>query len=144
MNMNELKQEAEDLFRSGKFFCSEAVFYVINKHLGYPIPEGAVRIASGFPIGIGKSGCVCGALSGGVMALGLKFGRSKPGDQAPHILEQSRKLTERFKARFAHTCCREITKAVEFASQDRREKCIAITGAVVADVLELLEEKPQN
>ena len=138
--MKELRQEAEDLFRSGKFFCSEAVFYVINRHLGNPVPESVVRVASGFPIGIGKTGCVCGALSGGVMALGLKFGRSAPGDQAPKILELSGKLTERFKARFAHTCCREITKAVQFASQDRREKCIAITGAVVADVLDLLEE----
>jgi len=140
--MSDLKLEAEELFRSGKFFCSEAVFYVINKHLGYPMPEDAVRTASGFPIGIGRTGCVCGALSGGVMALGLKFGRSKPGDQAPKILEKSRELTERFKARFTHTCCREITKAVEFASKSRREKCITITGAVVADVLELLEENP--
>jgi C_GCAxxG_C_C family probable redox protein len=138
--MKELSREAEDLFRSGKFYCSEAVFYVINKYLGYPVPEEAVRIASGFPIGIGKTGCLCGALSGGVMALGLKYGRSSPGDQAPKILELSRKLTEQFKARFAHTCCREITKAVQFASQDRREKCIAITGAVVADVLRLFEE----
>lgn len=139
--MSELRFEAEMLFRSGKFFCSEAVLYVINKHLGHPIPESAVRVASGFPIGIGKTGCVCGALSGGVMALGLKYGRSKPGDEAPKILALSRKLTERFKTRFAHTCCREITKAVEFASQDRREKCIAITGAVVADVLTLFEEE---
>jgi len=137
---DKLRLEAEDLFRSGKLFCSEAVFHVINKHLGYPVPEEAVRIASGFPIGIGKTGCVCGALSGGVMALGLKFGRSAPGGQAPKILEASGKLAERFKNRFVHTCCREITKAVQFASQDRREKCIAITGAVVVDVLELLEE----
>ena len=138
--MKELSQEAEELFRSGKFFCSEAVFYVINKHFGNPVPESVVRVASGFPIGIGKTGCVCGALSGGVMALGLKFGRSAPGDQAPKILEKSRELTERFKARFAHTCCREITKDVEFASQDRRGKGIAITGALGSDVLELLEE----
>ncbi len=32
-------------------------------------------MASGFPIGLGKSGCLCGAVSGGQMALGMIYGR---------------------------------------------------------------------
>ncbi|MCE5190569.1 MAG: C-GCAxxG-C-C family protein [Actinomycetia bacterium] len=35
------------------------------------MPPEAIKLASGFPVGIGTGGCTCGALSGGVMVLGL-------------------------------------------------------------------------
>ena len=47
---------------------------MVNDYLGRPIPAKAVKMASGFPVGMGTAGCACGALSGGIMALGLKFG----------------------------------------------------------------------
>ena len=34
-------------------------------------------MASGFPVGIGGSGCTCGAIAGGIMALGMVFGRKR-------------------------------------------------------------------
>ncbi|WP_245547365.1 C-GCAxxG-C-C family protein [Halobacteroides halobius] len=40
------------------------------------MPPEMVKLASGFSIGIGKSKCLCGAVSGGVMALGLNYGRT--------------------------------------------------------------------
>jgi C_GCAxxG_C_C family probable redox protein len=140
-DLSQIRSEAEDLFRSGKFFCSEAVFSVINQHLGCPLPPGTVRLASGFPIGIGRSGCVCGALTGGVMALGLVFGRSRPGAPMPKMLELSGELADRFKKREGATCCREITARLVFTSETRREKCIALTGQVAADVWEMLERE---
>jgi hypothetical protein len=39
-----------------------------------------VSMASGFPVGIGKAVCTCGAVVGGVMSLGLVFGRNTPKD----------------------------------------------------------------
>jgi hypothetical protein len=75
--IQQAKTRAEDLYRSGQFLCSEAVLLVANEYLGKPMPDDVVRLASGFPVGIGLSGCVCGAISGGVMALGLKI-RAQP------------------------------------------------------------------
>ena len=59
--IQELKQKAEELYRSGDYLCSEAVFTVVNEYLGQPLPPEAVRITSGFPVGIGHAGCTCGA-----------------------------------------------------------------------------------
>ncbi len=73
--LDKVQAQAEDYFRSGTFFCSEAVVQTINEVLGKPYDEKVVKLASGFPIGLGKSGCLCGAVSGGQMALGMVYGR---------------------------------------------------------------------
>lgn len=39
------RERAEELYRSGQFLCSEAVFTVANDHLGRPLPEETVRLA---------------------------------------------------------------------------------------------------
>ena len=41
----------------------------------------AIAMASGFPVGIGGSKCVCGAVSGGIISLGYFFGRTDPKDE---------------------------------------------------------------
>jgi C_GCAxxG_C_C family probable redox protein len=56
------------------FLCSEAVLMAIGDLLGFK-SDAIPRIATGFGAGIGRRGEVCGAASGGVMGLGLRFGR---------------------------------------------------------------------
>ncbi len=65
--LEKVKEEAKGYFERGEFFCSEAVVQTINNLLGNPYDNNIVKIASGFPIGMGKSGCLCGAVSGGQM-----------------------------------------------------------------------------
>jgi C_GCAxxG_C_C family probable redox protein len=133
-----LRRKAEEFYRSGQFLCSEAVFMVANEYLGRPVPDEMVRMASGFPVGMGMAGCVCGAVSGGVMALGLKYGRTTPGAATPGMFEAAKELHDRFQARRKSTCCRALIRRFEFGSPEHIEQCIAITGEVVADVIELL------
>src|SRR5512139_34857 len=102
------RHKAEEFYRSGQFLCSEAVFLVANEYLGHPAPDEMVRLASGFPVGMGLAGCSCGALTGGVMALGLKYGRSEPGAAAPGMFEAAKELHDRFKARRRMVCCRAL------------------------------------
>ena len=47
------------------------------------VPEDVIRMASGMAIGVGKSGCICGALNGGVLAIGMFF--AAPSTKAPPI-----------------------------------------------------------
>lgn len=134
------RERATWLHKSGQFYCSEAVFSVANEHLGKPAPEELVRTASGFAVGIGHSGCVCGALAGGVMALGLEHGREKPGDKMPDpMFELSTALHDRFQARRKYVCCRKLIKQFEYGSPEHKKQCVAITGEVAADVIDLLE-----
>ena len=41
------------------------------------VPKEVIAMASGMAVGAGKSGCVCGAFNGGILALGLFFGRTE-------------------------------------------------------------------
>lgn len=134
-HINQAKSTAEDYYRNGDYLCSEAVFTVVNDYLGNPMPKEAVCLASGFPVGVGMAGCTCGALTGGVMALGLKYGRKVPGVETPGMFEAAKKLHDDFKEQFGSTCCRVIIKDFEFGSPQHIEHCIKLTGAVAEMVM---------
>lgn len=135
------KKKAEEMYRSGEFLCSEAILLVANEFLGKPMPNKIVKLASGFPVGMGMAGCVCGALSGGIMALGLKYGRTKAKAKTPGMFEASRELHDRFKSRRGHTCCRVLIRHLQMGSPEHIEQCTVITGEVAADVIEILSRK---
>ena len=136
--MQELKQKAEELYRNGDYLCSEAVFTVVNDYLGQPLPPEAVRITSGFPVGIGLSGCTCGALNGAVVALGLKYGRTGARQDNQQILALSKELYDEFKKEFGSTCCRVLIKDFTFGSPEHLEHCIHVTGEATRMVLSKL------
>jgi len=130
------RETAEGYFRRGEYFCSEAVLTTINDALGQELPSEIVKMASGFPIGIGKSGCLCGAVSGGVMSLGLAYGRTKPNGDMPKSFSNNAALHDYIIEEYGSTCCRALTSGfVEFDSPERAEHCIQITGEVAAWVM---------
>jgi C_GCAxxG_C_C family probable redox protein len=136
---------AEEYFRSGGYFCSEAIVATINELLGSPFHPDVVRLASGFPIGIGKSGCVCGAVSGGIMALGMRYGRTAPGTAMPASFPAAAALHDYIVDQYGTTCCRVITSDFpEFNSPERKAHCIHITGEVAAWVMEYFRQHPQE
>ncbi len=134
------RQKAEALIRSGRLTCSEAVFSVVNEWLGYPLPAETVRLASGFSEGIGSCGCVCGALSGGVMALGLVFGRSQPGAQMHNMSQSAKKLHKQFMERQSAVCCRILNSGGPLSFLKKSSRCVTMTGEVTADVIDLISE----
>ena len=136
-----VKNTAEDYFRKGEFFCSEAVVQTINDALGRPFPEDVVKLASGFPIGLGKAQCLCGAVSGGEMALGMVYGRVHGEAMNPKMFEKAKELHDFIKTEYKSTCCRVITRQWEgdqFLSPESKQHCINITGRVAEWVAEQL------
>ncbi|HLR34993.1 MAG TPA: C-GCAxxG-C-C family protein [Tissierellales bacterium] len=141
-----VREEAEGYFARGEFFCSESVVQTINNLLGKPYDEKIVKMASGFPIGIGKSGCLCGAVSGGEMALGMVYGRVHGEEMNEKMFPMAAGLHDYIKDMYKSTCCRVITRqwaGDNFQSPERREHCIKITGEVAAYVAEKLIEDGQ-
>ena len=134
------RAEAEEMYRTGQFLCSEAVFLVANEYLGKPVSDEVVRLASGFPVGMGLAGCACGALTGGVMSLGLKYGRTQAASPMPGMFEAAKELHDRFLARRKSTCCRVLIRKFQMGSSDHIRQCIDITGEVAADVIEILAQ----
>jgi C_GCAxxG_C_C family probable redox protein len=127
----EIRQKAEAYYRDGDFYCSEAIVKTIKDAYGVDVPDAVVAMASGFPVGIGGAGCTCGALSGGVMALGLFFGRECPRDpKVNKAMQLSNELHKEFIGMYGSTCCRKLTKGMELGSEVHMKQCIEITGKV--------------
>ena len=143
-SIQEIRTAAESFYRNGQWLCSEAVLTVINDALGGPMPPHVAKLASGFPVGIGCAGCTCGALTGGVMALGLACGRSEPGTDNAKILALSKELHDWFKKEYGSTCCRVLVKNVKFGETDHVEQCTSITGSVAECVAELIGKACPN
>lgn len=91
------------------FLCSESVLLALCKSQNVK-SDLVPQIATGFGAGIGRSGEVCGALAGGVMGLGLRFGRSIVDDtqdeRRPYWF--ALELLIQFKSHFGHVRCREL------------------------------------
>ena len=89
------REKAESYYLEGDFRCSEAVLKVIWENFKTELPEDIVSLATGFPHGVGGSGCICGALVGGSMALGMFFGRSvaKEDDKLKKIWNYQKNCT---------------------------------------------------
>lgn len=140
VSVSKIKKDAEDLFRGG-FFCSEAVVSAIRTNFELDIPEEVVAMASGFPVGIGRSKCLCGAVSGGVMAIGLLFGRTVQKDpKVEKALELSKELHDYFKEANGKNalCCRVLTKEFDMGKGEHKEQCIRFTGIVAEKVAQMI------
>jgi C_GCAxxG_C_C family probable redox protein len=91
------------------FLCSEAVLMAIADLLGFK-SDAIPRIATGFGAGIGRRGEVCGAASGGVMGLGLRFGRDtvedNEGDRRPYWY--AAEFLDGFRVRCGGVRCRDL------------------------------------
>lgn len=138
-----VRNQAEGYFQRGEFFCSEAVVHTINELLGYPFQPEVVKLASAFPIGLGKSGCLCGAVSGGSMALGMAYGRRLGEPMHEKMFPASAALHDHIKNLYKSTCCRVLIKDFEFTSPERKAHCVQITGEVAAWITEKLLSDPE-
>ena len=107
-----IRQRTFNLMSTGRMMCSEAVLSVLNQGLGGGLPpDVAMKVASGFPEGIGSSGCTCGALTGGVISLGLFLSQSDSNLAVRRkAMAASGRLHHDFKSRFGSTCCRVLIK----------------------------------
>jgi C_GCAxxG_C_C family probable redox protein len=135
----EIHHTAEEYYRSGQFYCSEAIVKTVNDVFGLGYPERVIRMASGFPIGIGGAGCACGAVTGGVMAIGMIFGREKPGDPSiDRCLGLARELHMLFSGRHGCLCCRTLTHGMKLKSPEHIAQCVAFTGEVAEETAKII------
>ena len=101
-------EKARELFLSG-CSCSQAVFAAFAEDFGLD-QETALKLASSFGGGMGGMRETCGAVSGMLMAAGMKWGYSEVGDLAIKTAHYARvrSLIEAFKAEHGTIVCREL------------------------------------
>lgn len=121
------RQEAEALYRSGKYHCAEAVLAVVIRKLAPEIPESIVHSVGGFGGGSG-TGCICGAVSGATVGIGLVL---KDKKLVSHL---TRELHAWFKEKYGVTCCKTIR-------QNHKGICPLLTGEVTGKTVQMLTRK---
>jgi len=139
INLQRLRETAEGYYRNGEFSCSESVVKTIRDGFGLTLPDEIIAMASGFPVGIGRAGCICGAVVGGVMALGMFFGRTQGRDQRnKHAMSMARELHDGFQNKHKILCCRVLTRGLQIGSPEHLQQCISLTGEVVEETTRII------
>jgi C_GCAxxG_C_C family probable redox protein len=125
---DEVAAEAEALYRSGKMHCAEAVLAAVKNRFAPELPEQVLRLAAGFGGGSG-AGCICGAVSGGTMALGLVLDGEKK-----EVSPLTKELHRWFKEENRVTCCKVLTAK-------GKGGCVDLTASVAAKVAQMLLQR---
>jgi len=142
ISIKKVKFDAEEVFRIGGFYCSEAIVSSIRKNIDPDMPLALVKAASGFPIGVGRAKCMCGAVSGAVIALGYFFGRTDPttptDPNSQKCMELAYEVQDSFRKNHKTLCCHIHVKGMDLASGEHKQQCVAFTGEMAAKTAEII------
>jgi C_GCAxxG_C_C family probable redox protein len=134
--------KAYDLFTTGRLWCSEAVLVTLNQGLGGGLSRRtAEALTVGMGSGLGGSGCLCGAVNGAVVGLGLFLAGCDASKRinAKAIRAHAKYLEKAFRSRFGATCCRILMK-----KNSKNQRCAeqtAFAAEVAASII--LHRRPE-
>lgn len=126
--------------------CAQAVLFSFCDELNLD-NDTALRIACGFGAGMGRKEEVCGAVSGGIMAIGLKYGRGEGEEQTATDLtyQKTRELMNGIAEEHGAYICRQLLNGCElttpegqkeFKEKDLRNK---VCNPCIASVIQIVE-----
>ncbi len=138
MPIQKAEQRTLKYFRSG-FHCAEALSKAIVEIFSDRPAVDIPGVASGFGGGTGRSRQeMCGALAGGVIALGFLCGRMEPDKD----VNRTQKLVEEFRRRFIENFgssnCGVLLETL--GEQEKMSKCIQLTARAAGVLADLLVE----
>lgn len=134
--------------------CPQCVLATVQETVGI-VDDQTVKASHGLSGGGGLLGeGICGALSGGLLALSAKYGRDRDKLAKGRYIanfQKAKELTERFRREFGGVTCRELQQqftgrtydmwnAAEYKAFDdaRGNQCAHATGTVTRWVVEML------
>jgi C_GCAxxG_C_C family probable redox protein len=128
------------------FSCSQAVFSAFSEELGLD-RAAALKISTAFGGGMASMGLTCGAVTGALMVIGLKNGRTEAIDAAAKekTYELAKEFVRRFSERHGFIVCRELL-GVDISTPEGKERASeqglfsTLCPRFVADAAEILEE----
>ncbi len=141
-------------FNNG-FNCSQAVFTAFSDQMNID-KNIALKVSNGFGGGMGRMELVCGAVSGGIMAIGAKFGKgvsdSKENQEITYAKVQE--LIAKFTKSMGTPVCKDLLKLTsggllteagqnEFVARNLKETaCIPCVKKAMEILEPIMEEKP--
>lgn len=119
--MNSKSDIAVAKFQEG-FNCSQAVMYSFSDELKIE-KETALKLACGFGAGMGRKEEVCGAVTGGIIAIGCRYGRGENDDPAATELTytKTRELMDQFELKHGTFSCRKLLNGCDLTTEEGRK-----------------------
>lgn len=140
----EKHEKALERFENG-FNCSQSMFSVFAEELEMDLKE-ALRVSTAFGGGIVGTGCTCGIITGGLMALGLKHGKDNPSDDEAkaNTYELGKTFIKRIQELHGNETCNgllgcDITTNEGKTYKDENNLKEKVCKKVLADAVKLLE-----
>ena len=147
--MKTKNEVAMEKFLAG-YNCAQSVLYAFGPGLGLD-GEMSLKVATGLGAGMGRRGEVCGALTGGILALGLKYGRGARQDRSATeaTYQKTQELMARFEKRHGSCLCRVLLEGCDlktaegeqfFKEHDLLHKtCVGCVRSVVECLAQILD-----
>lgn len=114
-------QKALAMFAEG-YNCAQSVLAACGENHGLD-RETAIKIGQAFGGGIGRTGNICGAVSGALMCIGLKYpvknGGDNGGKEKAHALAQ--KFIAAFESRHGSIFCRDLLGCELLTAEGRKK-----------------------
>jgi C_GCAxxG_C_C family probable redox protein len=127
------KDYAMDIFKQTDNCCKSMLETSIEL-LDLPLPKEVVHLGSFYRKGLAETGCICGALAGGMMIIGYVL------HDHPNGLEAAKKFEKKFKEQNRSTCCRVIHKDQGIMNKFTGSGCRTLTGDAAALLFEIIRE----
>jgi len=109
---------AVSTFEEG-YNCAQSVFSAFCEDLKIE-DDLALKVATGFGAGMGRKGEVCGAVTGGIMVLGAKYGRGenegRPATEATYA--KTRELMDQFASRHGSCLCLKLLNGSDLTTEE--------------------------
>lgn len=108
------------------FNCAESAMRGVCYAQEIDLPEIALKMATPFGGGIGRSEDACGAMTGSVLGIGASLGRTEAKESKFVSYKAAKELKGQFQERFNSTQCKILNKG-DFESREHERRCKEFT-----------------
>ena len=118
---NSIGAKAVKHFRDDGYNCSMSVLLTMAEHWNVK-NELVPKVATAFGGGMGRCGSVCGALTGGLMAIGIRYGTNDPSaEKRSNAYELAGAFYRQFEKQNGSVLCRELIQ-LDLSDAEQRKK----------------------
>ena len=150
ITMNEKTQQSVSTFHNG-YNCAQSVLSVFAEEMGVS-KNSCLKLASPFGSGIAYLQETCGAVTGALMAIGLKYGKGENGtnEEKAKAYDMSRYFLAEFKKLHGTTCCQELLDGLDMSTPEGMAKIRELDffrlrcGNYVKNAVEITEKIVHN
>jgi C_GCAxxG_C_C family probable redox protein len=143
--MSNKSETALQKFESG-YNCAQSVLFAYCDDVNID-KSTALKISCGFGAGMGRKQEVCGAVTGGIIAIGAKYGRGEDDEQSAteKTYGKTKELLDKFQTKHGTIICLELLdgcnlmteKGQKYFQENRLKN--KICSECVRDVVQILE-----